>query len=459
MAKEEKPLEYERRILDTKGLAQRIDLDYLRRPQRFRDLRRRLVWGAPAVAVLAILPFFFGAGRKVFSSGPVSPPHAIFEGKCALCHAAAFSKVADGSCRTCHDAGAHQTVTAESRCAVCHREHEGNLVLAQVRDVHCTRCHADLGSAARRLPAGASPLRITGFRQGEHPDFRAAGAGDSRPLRLNHQKHLALKKEDAERYKLATARSDGTKDTGAALPMKCSDCHAADRNSSSGDLLPITFDQHCRSCHARELEFDVNGLLPAGAGVAPHLRDPAAIRNAIQEQYRSLAARDPAVTRKPLGRDLVVRGEAAWLAAVVRQSGEFLFSRKCRYCHEYDGAHGELPVVRRVNAVRGRYVPDKTEGVAWLPHARKFSHRVHRPIQCISCHQQARDSVKTADVLIPHAQNCMPCHGNTGTSQDRCAQCHLYHDRSKEVDRDRRPLEELIAERTGRRAWTLKDGL
>ena len=34
MAKEEKPLEYHRRILDTKGLAQRVDLAYLGRPNR-----------------------------------------------------------------------------------------------------------------------------------------------------------------------------------------------------------------------------------------------------------------------------------------------------------------------------------------------------------------------------------------------------------------------------------------
>ncbi len=449
MAKEEKPLEYERRILDTKGRAQRIDLGYLQRPHRLGSLRRRLAWAVPLAAVLAILPSFFGGGRKILSSGPVSPPHAIFENKCSLCHAAAFSKVSDVSCRTCHDSGAHQTATPESRCAACHREHEGKQALAQVGDAYCTRCHSDPGRAAPRLAAAAS-LRATGFRQGEHPDFRQTAAADSRPLRLNHLKHLALNPEDAVRYKLAIRGADGTKDAGAVLPMKCGDCHIADRNSSSGDMLPVSFDQHCRSCHARELEFDVNGLLPAGAGIAPHLRDPAAIRQAIQEQYRSLAAREPAVRRKPLGRETVVNGEAAWLAAVVRQSGEFLFGRKCGYCHEYEGVRDELPAVRKVNQLRGRYVAEKSEGAAWLPHARKFSHRVHRPLQCTSCHQKARESIKTADVLIPQARNCMPCHGNSGTSQDNCAQCHLYHDRSREVDRDRRPLEDLIARAGGR---------
>jgi hypothetical protein len=38
----------------------------------------------------------------------------------------------------------------------------------------------------------------------------------------------------------------------------------------------------------------------------------------------------------------------------------------------------------------------------------------------------------------------LPCHGGTGTTQDNCAQCHLYHDKKQELDRDRRPIEELL---------------
>ena len=80
MAKEEKPLEYERRILDTKGLAQRLDLAYLTRPHWLRDWRRRLTWLAPLVAGIAALPFLIGVGggKKIFSSGPVSRAHSIY---------------------------------------------------------------------------------------------------------------------------------------------------------------------------------------------------------------------------------------------------------------------------------------------------------------------------------------------------------------------------------------------
>ncbi len=38
----------------------------------------------------------------------------------------------------------------------------------------------------------------------------------------------------------------------------------------------------------------------------------------------------------------------------------------------------------------------------------------------------------------------MACHGNSGTSLDYCSQCHSYHDKSVENDKDRRPLEDLV---------------
>ncbi len=459
MAKEEKPLEYERRIVDTKGLAQRIDLNYLRRAHPLRALRRRLMWVAPLLTAVALLPlFFFGGGRKAFSSGPVSAPHAIFENRCTLCHAAAFNAVADNSCRTCHDAGPHHAGIAEGRCADCHREHQSSVSLAQVDDLRCLRCHADLRHAVQRTPVVAA--RITGFAASAHPEFRAIAAADQRPLRLNHKKHMMLSREDARRFRMDAA----------ALPMKCGDCHSARRDSTTGDMSAISFDRNCRACHARELEFDVTQLLPAGAGTAPHMKDAVAIRAAIEREYRALVARDPSVVRRTLGRDFVARNEAEWVGTATRLASNFLFSRKCRYCHQSGGdapaaevpaaalASGaipadrdELPLIRKVNNVEGRYVAEKPNGEPWFLRSRKFSHRVHRPVACTSCHDKSPGSASTADVLIPSARSCMPCHGKTGTTQDNCSQCHLYHDRSKEVDRDRRPIEELIAH-AGRKA-------
>jgi hypothetical protein len=62
MAKEDKPLEYQRRLRDTKGVAQRLDLDYLKRPALLSLLRKRLTWGLIGVAALACVPLVLGVG-------------------------------------------------------------------------------------------------------------------------------------------------------------------------------------------------------------------------------------------------------------------------------------------------------------------------------------------------------------------------------------------------------------
>src|SRR5215471_16804082 len=53
MSKEDKPLEYQRRIRDTKGVAQRLDLGYLKRAAAILLIRKRLTWALVAGALLA----------------------------------------------------------------------------------------------------------------------------------------------------------------------------------------------------------------------------------------------------------------------------------------------------------------------------------------------------------------------------------------------------------------------
>jgi len=419
MAKEEKPLEYERRILDTKGLAQRIDLGYLGRPHWLRTWRRRLTWILPLVAAAGAAPFVAGiaGGRKAFSNGPVSRSHAIFEKDCTVCHAQAFSRVSDAACKKCHDGPIHKTNAAgEAGCAQCHAEHRGAFVLALVDDRNCTRCHADLAAHGKNVRLGAT--RVTGFRPDRHPEFYRGKEKDRRPLRLNHAVHMPAQPKTIRNMK---------------LPLQCAACHVTDRTSPTGDLLPVTFEQHCRQCHERELEFDVYQVLGAQAAPAPHTKDPKAIHEFITETYSRLLAADPLVARRPLGRDLEPMPNAdAWLAAAAAQSATFLFERKCKYCHEYEEARSGFPVVRKVSPIRGHHREDSPSGgEPWLEHAR-FSHRAHRAAACASCHQAAASSARTEDVLVPKMASCLPCHGSTGALQDRCAQCHLYHDKTKE---------------------------
>lgn len=434
MANGERPLEYRRRILDTKGIAQRLDLDYLKKPSPFRDWKRKLTWLAPLVALAGVAPFVAGVGgsERAFSNGPVSRAHSVFESNCAACHSELFSSVPDAACERCHDGPAHPAKSIDAgvparalRCSQCHLEHLGERPLAAVANGNCTGCHADLPANASNVKLAG--VRITAFGEDSHPDFSAAAKRDGRPLRLNHAAHMPKEKK--------TVR-------GIELPMRCSDCHATDTASPRGDMMAVSFDRNCYRCHRRELEFDVYQVLGAQSEPAPHTRDPQAIHAFIAEKYKAALERDPGLAQRPLGRDLNAAGPA-WLERIVRDSEQFLFERKCKYCHEYDGEFGGYPKVKKVAPILGHFAPDREAGSPWLTRG-EFSHRAHRAVDCESCHSAARASADTSDVLIPRRKDCARCHGSSGTHLDNCAQCHLYHNKSKELDKDRRPAGYLL---------------
>jgi hypothetical protein len=124
---------------------------------------------------------------------------------------------------------------------------------------------------------------------------------------------------------------------------------------------------------------------------------------------------------------------------VVRDSGNTCWATKVQYCHQTTGP-GE---VLKVNRIAGRYVESKPDGAPWMERG-EFSHRSHCAVECESCHAQARKSTKTQDVLIPAVKSCFQCHGESGTRLDECALCHLYHNRNREKERERK-LREVIA--------------
>ena len=435
MSKEEKPIPYESRIIDTKGTAQRLDLRYLEKPNRFIDLRKKLTWIAPLVAAVAAIPFLTGIGplNKVFSNGPISKPHAIFEQNCQLCHAKAFSKVADASCIKCHDGPAHPAKLVDTgkqnrdvRCATCHLEHKGSTNLKEVSSKNCTTCHASLNENGTGVHL--KNVSVSAFKEGKHPNFPEPGLIDNRPLKLNHAAHMP---------------KDPKTIRGMKLPMRCTECHTTSANLATGGLEPVTFEANCKDCHKRELEFLLPGLT-AQASPAPHTKDAAKIRQHILETYQRLVAENPSLTMQSLDREMTTEpSPAAWIAKAAKKSEQYLFENKCKYCHEYDGMDDCFPLIKKVNRIRGRYVADKPEGEPWLVRG-EFAHRAHRAVDCSSCHSTSKASTKTSDVLIAGMKDCVACHGNSGTAIDNCSQCHLYHNKAKEKDHDRRSVEELV---------------
>src|ERR1043165_8051670 len=153
MAQEEKPLEYKRRILDTKGIAQRLDLAYLNRATSLLLTRKRATYALLALAAAFSIPMVLGVGasRKNLQNAPVSEAHAFFEQRCEFCHTQSFKTVSDQSCKQCHHGAAHPAkdvdsghATAQIACTGCHMEHRGRIRLSFVGSGKCTDCHADI---------------------------------------------------------------------------------------------------------------------------------------------------------------------------------------------------------------------------------------------------------------------------------------------------------------------------
>jgi hypothetical protein len=439
------------RTRTTKQLAQRIDLNYFKRPS---GLKRATLWlsvGLPALAVVWIAWLGISRDSHVYSSGRLSAAHAVLERQCAACHtltAGMFSaKASDAACLSCHDGPAHHgSDQAKLGCAECHVEHRGAVRIRSVASESCATCHGDLKTAG---PARFA-VRITSFA-GEHPEFAALreGVRDPGTIRVNHALHLK------------PIRSGPN---GPNVQLECRDCHRPDAESAAanwryGDskyrtstttyalkdealpiadktlvsyrpatgrerMAPVRFATSCAACHL--LTFDKRFI----DGV-PHDK-PEVVHTFLLKKFGQYIAEHPNELREPRdpARDLAGKALPAsvrvytpseWIAAKVGDAEELLWRKTCQQCH----AISTEPV-----AVLPNIAPAQTT-VRWMPHA-TFDHDAHRGFSCVSCHEKALSSIETSDVLLPGIATCRTCHRPGPEHADaRCSECHTYHDWSQ----------------------------
>jgi hypothetical protein len=397
------------RTRTAKALAQRIDLNYFKRPHPFRRLKMVLSIAVPAVVLLWLGGNAVGGSRAPYSSGPVAASHQVFGDKCERCHvtqARTFrAHVTDNMCVSCHDAPPHksnQTVTPT--CASCHVEHRGAMRLAAVADRDCEQCHRDLTTTTTgRLTVA----KAVGAFNDAHPEFAAKNetAKDPAVLKFNHEVHMK-----------ADLRGPN-----GATQLECATCHVPPsprlRRPGPGDTMAaVTYAKDCASCHP--LFFD-----PLIDAMAPH-DTPENVHAFVTQSLRDFIAKNPSQIGRPepvRGRIPVnfpepmrsVRNAADWVGVRTANVERLLWSKTCAECHTIEGG-APLPRIVPTNIPTG-----------WMPHAR-FDHAAHQLTSCTSCHA-AQTSRQTSDVLMPSISTCQQCHKPSRGAESRCFECHEYH--------------------------------
>jgi hypothetical protein len=473
------------RARTTKAVAQRIDLNYFKRPTPFKRAKLWLAVLAPAIALVWIGWHVFGHDSRVYSSGRLSKAHAVLEKQCAACHvqqASGFSATAaDSACLACHDGPPHHAsnVNVKTACADCHVEHRGRVSLVATKNQSCAQCHGDLAIANRD---SSFAKHIQSFENG-HPEFAAlhstAGipARDPSTIKLNHALHMKTIRHGSN---------------GPNVQLDCANCH---RTAASGDahweygdknyaaaavsytagqefepdgsqglsarkpwsdrqlMAPVKFANACAGCHL--LTFDKR--FDEGA---PH-DNPEVIHAFLTKKFASYIAVHPAELREVQDPQRKLTGQAAgpsartvsasqWVAERVAVSEELLWHKTCAQCHatsttplqdvkiaRWDAAGGQRSAAPTPLAVtpgaetKLPLIAAAHVKLQWLPHAR-FDHDAHTGFSCAGCHANALTSTRETDILIPGIATCQQCHApGAGFAESRCFECHTYHDWAK----------------------------
>jgi hypothetical protein len=160
---------------------------------------------------------------------------------------------------------------------------------------------------------------------------------------------------------------------GQAAPLACGACHAP---ADAGTFAPPRYEAHCARCH--RLSVPHGGLADVAAAARASNRALAPLRN-----------------------------------------------RECALCHRPDPAAATTDDPRLAASPVAPIVPVRFP--TRPPAGALFSHRTHRALECLACHEEADRSSRTADVLLPGIASCASCHQAGGRASAACVDCHRYH--------------------------------
>jgi hypothetical protein len=421
------------RTRTTKKLAQRIDLNYFRKPG---PMRRWQMWLSVAAIALAVAWIAWHAVRRnddVYSAGKLSAAHAVFSNRCSACHVTAgglffVRKVSDHACLDCHDGPLHQASQMFTpSCASCHADHRGAIRLAEVSDASCTQCHANLETRGGFTHYVA---HIESFSS-DHPEFAVLRTGDGDPttIRFNHALHM---------------QANLTGPSGR-VQLICGDCHrlASVGGAPTTAMQPATYAATCASCHTLQFDKRFAQQVPHDTPQRIHafvVAEFAAYIAAHPAELRELRQPNRDLPRRPIAADYRLLTPPEWVAEHTSEAEDLLWRKTCKECHTLNFAPNQtqanatppdlaLTTLASLSAALPSVAPSNITQ-KYFPHA-KFDHAQHQLVTCESCHAAARTSQQSSDILVPGIATCRQCHNQAPQAAEaRCFECHTYHDPS-----------------------------
>jgi hypothetical protein len=273
----------------------------------------------------------------------------------------------------------------------CHPEHRDAPRLALMDDAKCAGCHANLQAHVKPgVRVRGAIAAIATFGSG-HPDFTYPPDRDT--LRFNHKLHLDPR---------GIFNAQGRREV-----LDCRMCHKLVAAADRVDPKPVTFAADCQRCH--KLTFDAR--YPEAE--VPHGGDPGIVYGFIAS-YTTGAASFAGKSPDEIRRILTARRAETTADERSVINAEHVIKIKCAKCHDiHPMANNRLAVT-----------PPQllTQWLKGVP----FQHGgKHATLKCESCHEPARQSANTSDVLMPSRQSCVACHG--GNTASTCVSCHKYH--------------------------------
>jgi len=463
------------RTRTTKKLAQRIDLNYFKRPNGLKRAKFWLSVGLPALAMVWIAWHGFARDSRVYSSGRMSETHAVLAAECAACHmqtAGVFSaKVSDAACLACHDAPVHHAAQrAALGCAACHTEHRGRVNLVAASNQSCAACHGDLQSASGTTRYAT---QIKSFEDG-HPEF-APPRGDLRrvwyatAIQVNHAVHMKPIRRGPTGPTVQLECGNCHRQSAAAPDLTYSDAHyrsaaasyekerrflsnpgvleSVEPTSGRELMAPVKFANACGACHSLSFDERFDFGVPHDEPEIVHAFLVAKFTEYIRAHPAELReARDPKreLTGKAIPAKTHVYTTNEWIAKRVYDAEQLLWRKTCSQCHGMTyrselRTPGEPPWLSESPADILTHpifpdIPIAADPRRRLPHA-KFDHDAHRGFSCLSCHEKALTSTGISDVLLPGIATCKTCHApGPEHAESRCFECHTYHDWAKRTE-------------------------